>query len=256
MKTVRLVHWNEHEGLERQKQLEALGFETEFDGGDGVFMMKLLQAGPPDAVVIDLSRLPSHGREVGHGVRTRKAIRHVPIVFVDGEPEKVKRIKALLPDAIYTTWGRIKAALPKAIARPPKNPVVPDHHAAWGKSTAEKLGAKPGFKIALLASPKGFADSLKPWPAKVAFTARPDSAADLFLCFARSRHELLAHLHALKAADRQTAWLIWPKKASGVKSDLDGNIVRNTGLASGWVDFKVCSVDDTWSGLAFKRKKP
>ena len=256
MKTVRLVHWNEDEGLERQKQLEALGFETEFDDGDGVFMMKLLQAGPPDAVVIDLSRLPSHGREVGHGVRTRKTIRHLAIVFVDGEPEKVKRIKALLPDAIYTTWGRIKTALPKAIAKPPKNPVVPDHNAAWGKSTAEKLGAKPGFKIALLASPKGFADSLKPWPAKVAFTARPDAAADLFLCFARAERELQAHLLALRGvADRQTLWLVWPKKASGVKSDLDGNVVRTTGLAAGWVDFKVCSIDATWSGLAFKRRR-
>ena len=256
MKTVRLVHWNEDEGLERRKQLEALGFETEFDFGDGLMNVKLLQANPPDAVVIDLSRLPSHGREVGHGVRTRKGIKHLPIVFVDGEPEKIKRTKLLLPDAIYTTWGRIKTALPKAIAKPPKNPVVPDHNAAWGKSTAEKLGAKPGWKVALLASPKGFADSIKPWPAKVTFTARPETNVDLFLCFARSQHELHAHLLALKAAERQTAWLIWPKKASGVKSDLDGNIVRNTGLAAGWVDFKVCSVDTTWSGLAFKRRKP
>jgi hypothetical protein len=255
MKTVRLVHWNEDEGLEKRKQLEALGFETAFDFGDGLMNVKLLQANPPDAVVIDLSRLPSHGREVGHGVRTRKGIKHLPIVFVDGEPEKVKRTKLLLPDAIYTTWGRIKTALPKAIAKPPTNPIVPDHNAAWGKSTAEKLGTKPGFKVALLASPKGFADSLKPWPAKVTFTARPDPNVDLFLCFARSQHELQAHLLALRVAGRQTAWLIWPKKASGVKSDLDGNVVRNTGLATGWVDFKVCSVDDTWSGLAFKRKR-
>jgi hypothetical protein len=56
-------------------------------------------------------------------------------------------------------------------------------------------------------------------------------------------------------ADRQTMWLFWPKKASGVKSDLDGNVVRNSGLAAGWVDDKVCSVDDTWSALAFKRRK-
>ena len=51
------------------------------------------------------------------------------------------------------------------------------------------------------------------------------------------------------------AWLIWPKKASGVRSDVDGNVVRETGLAAGLVDFKVCSVDATWSGLAFKRRK-
>lgn len=255
MKTVRLVHWNEDEGLERQKQLEALGFAVEFDAVDGLANVRLIQASLPDAVVIDLSRLPSHGREVGHGIRTRKATRLLPIVFVDGEPEKVARTKLLLPDAVYTTWGRIKTALSKAIAKPPTDPIVPDHNAAWGKSTAEKLGAKPGFKVALLASPKGFTDAIAPWPPKVSFTARPDAHVDVFLCFARTRRELLAHLMTLKAAERQTVWLIWPKKASGVKSDLDGNIVRETGLAAGWVDFKVCSVDATWSGLAFKRRK-
>jgi hypothetical protein len=50
-------------------------------------------------------------------------------------------------------------------------------------------------------------------------------------------------------------WLLWPKKASGVRSDLDGNVVRETGLAAGLVDYKVCSVDATWSGLAFKRRR-
>jgi CheY-like chemotaxis protein len=255
MNTIRLIHWNEDEGLERQQQLEALGFDAAFDFGDGVFAMRLVRSNPPDAVVIDLSRMPSHGREVAHTLRSAKGTRHLPIVFVDGEPDKVERTRQLLPDAAYTTWGRIKTALPRAIAKPPTNPVVPDHNAAWGKPTVEKLGAKPGFTIAVLASPKGFANSLKPWPAKVTFTARPDPTVDLFLCFARSARELHAHLLALNVADRQTAWLLWPKKASGVKSDLDGNVVRTTGLAAGWVDFKVCSVDDTWSALAFKRRK-
>ena len=189
-------------------------------------------------------------------MRGAKATRHLPIVFVDGEPEKVKRTRLLLPDATYTTWGRIKTALPKAIAKPPKNPVVPDHNVAGRTPLVAKLGVKPGFKVALLASPKGFADTLKPLPAKVTFTARPESTVDLFLCFARSSRELHAHLLSLQGlADRQTMWLVWPKKASGVKSDLDGNVVRTTGLAAGWVDYKVCSIDDTWSGLAFKRRK-
>jgi CheY-like chemotaxis protein len=255
MATIRLVHWNEDEGLERREQLEAFGFDASFDFGDGVFTLRLIRSSPPDAVVIDLSRLPSHGREVAHGLRSSKATRHVPIVFVGGEADKVERTRQLLPDAVYTSWGRIKTALPKAIAKPPRAPVVPDHHAAWAKPTAEKLGAKPGFRIAVLASPRGLIDALKPWPTKVTFTAKPDPTADLFLCFARSSHELQVHLLALKAAERQTAWLIWPKKASGVKSDLDGNIVRTVGLAAGWVDFKVCAVTDVWSGLAFKRRK-
>ena len=256
MKTVRLVHWNEDEGLERRKQLEAFGFDTAFDAGDGVVVLRQIRASLPDAVVIDLSRIPSHGREVAQHLRNAKGTRHLPIIFVDGEPEKVARTKQLLPDAVYTTWARIKTALPRAIATPPVNPVIPDHNAAWGKPTVGKLGVKPGFKVALLGAPKGMADSLKPWPDKVTLTARPESDADLFLCFAKTLPELHGRLLSVAAvAGRQTLWLSWPKKASTLKSDLDGNIVRETGLGAGWVDFKVCSIDATWSGLAFKRRK-
>jgi CheY-like chemotaxis protein len=252
-KTVHLVHWDEDEGLERQRQLEALGVNAVYEWGGGQVVMRALKASTPDAVVIDLSRIPSHGREIGRTLRDCKSTRHIPLVFVDGEPDKVKATKALLPDATYTTWGRIKTALPRAMARPVKNPVVPD--AMSGKPTVQKLGIRPGHKVALLGSPKGFADTLTPLPAKVKFTARPEPDADIFLCFARSTRELQAHLLAASRAEGPTLWLIWPKKASGVASDLDGNVVRLTGLGAGWVDFKVCAVNATWSGLAFKRRR-
>lgn len=256
MPTVRLIHWDEDEGLERQKQLEALGYDVSFDSGEAVaFVLRALTASSPDAIVIDLSRLPSHGREVGRLIRGSKTTRHLPLVYVDGAPEKVAATKALLPDATYTTWARLKTALPRAIARPVRNPIVPGDLLS-GKPTVAKLGVKPGNRVAVLGSPKGFVGTLKPLPPKVTFTARAEPSADLFLCFVRSARELIAHLVSLRdAVERQTLWMIWPKKASGVKSDLDGNVVRETGLAAGWVDFKVCSVDDTWSGLAFKRKR-
>ena len=255
MKTVRLIHWNEDEGLERQEQLEALGFDVAFDFGDSLYASRQIKASPPDAVVIDLSRIPSHGREVAHSVRGTKATRHVPIVFVDGEPEKVEKTRQFIPDATFTTWGRIKTALPKAMARPLKNPVIPDHN-AWGKPTVAKLGVRAGFKVALLGSPKGFADTLESLPAKVKFTARAEPDADIYICFARTAPELQAHLLGVgDAAGRQTLWMAWPKKASGIKSELDGNIVRETGLRAGWVDFKVCAINDIWSGLAFKRRR-
>lgn len=265
VRTVRLIHWNEDEGLERQKQLEALGFDVAFDFGDSLYATRQIKANPPDAVVIDLSRIPSHGREVAHSVRGTKATRHVPIVFVDGEPEKIEKTRQFIPDATFTTWGRIKTALPKAMARPLKNPLIPDHN-AWGKPTVAKLGVKAGFKVALLGSPKGFADTLEPLPAKVKFTARPERDADIYICFARTAPELQAHLLGVRdTADppsrsssgtgRQTLWLAWPKKTSGLNSELDGNIVRETGLRAGWVDFKVCAINDIWSGLAFKRRK-
>jgi CheY-like chemotaxis protein len=252
---IRLVHWDEDEGLERRKQLEALGFDTEFESGDSLFVARAIKAGPPDAVVIDLSRRPSSGREVAHSVRMTKATRRLPLVFVDGEREKVERTRQFVPDATYTTWGRIKTALPKAIRHPVANPQVPDHR-RWRTPLSTKLGIKEGFKVALLGSPKGFATILQPLPAQVTFTARPDAAADLYLCFARTSHELQAHLMSVHAAaNRQTMWLVWPKKAAKVNSELDGNVVRLTGLGAGWVDFKVCSVDDTWSALAFKRRR-
>jgi len=138
--------------------------------------------------------------------------------------------------------------------RPARKPAAA--HVVYNTPLPKKLGVKADFTVALLASPRGFTASLKPLPAKVSFTARPEADADLFICFAKTAAELQAHILAIPATvTRQTLWLAWPKKASGVQSELDGNIVRNTGLAAGWVDYKVCSLDDTWSALAFKRKK-
>jgi hypothetical protein len=256
MAVIRLVHYDEDEGLERQKQLEALGFDTVFEFAHGGSTLKLIRAAsPPDAIVIDMTCKPSHGREVGRVLRMSKWSRGYPLIFVDGAPATIAQTKALLPDATYTSWGRVKTAIARAIARPLKSPVVPKDLMS-GKPTVEKLGVKAGFLVALLGSPKGFAETLTPLPGKVKFTAKADAQADLFLCFARTAREMQAQFLALKAAaDRQTLWMIWPKKASGVKSDLDGNVVREGGLAVGWVDYKVCSVDDTWSGLAFKRRK-
>ena len=142
----------------------------------------------------------------------------------------------------------------KSKPRPAARPAAA--HVVYNTPLPKKLGIKPGFVVALLKSPKGFATAtLKPLPAKVSFTARPEADADLFICFARTAAELHAHILSIPTSTMQTMWLAWPKKASGVASDLDGNIVRTTGLAAGWVDFKVCSVDDTWSALAFKRRK-
>jgi CheY-like chemotaxis protein len=253
---VRLIHWNGPEGRERRLFLTSLGHEAVYDDLDGPALGRRLRADCPDAFVIDLSRLPSHGREVAMALRTLKSTRSVPIVFVDGDPQKVARLKALLPDATYTTWGRLKAALPRAIAHAPVAPIVPPSSIYSGKPAVEKIGVKERMQVCLLGAPPRFAETLTPLPAKVKFSAKAERTADLFLCFVRSARELAAHFASLApVADRQTLWMIWRKKASGVKSDLNGNVVRETGLAAGWVDFKICSIDDTWSGLAFKRRR-
>jgi hypothetical protein len=256
MATIRLIHWNAPEGRERKLRLASLGHHVEFDEVDGAGMGKVLRRSTPDAYVIDLSRLPSGGRTIAMWLRTNKSTRHVPIVFVDGDPAKVKKVKELIPDAVYTTWSKLKTAIPRALAAPPSNPVVPPSAIYTGRSVLEKLGVKAGMHVCVVNAPPGFVASLKPVPAGVSFTARADARCDLFLAFARNRRDLFGHLVGLEQhIDRQTLWLAWPKRASRLTTDLDGNVVRTSGLEGGWVDFKICAIDDTWSGLAFKRRK-
>lgn len=256
MAHLRLIHWNGPEGRERKLRLASLGHHADFDDVDGAELLRALRATPPEAFVIDLSRLPSHGREVAMWLRSTKATRHVPLVFVDGDPAKVARLKALLPDATYTSWGRLKTALAKALARPVTTPAVPPSSTYSARPTVAKLGIKPGMRVSVLKAPAGIIDSWRPAPPKVVFTATPSATCDLFVAFVRTGRELAIVLDTLtRDVTRQTVWIAWPKKASGVKSDLTGNVVRATGLAGGWVDFKICAIDDTWSGLAFKRRR-
>ena len=253
---VRLIHWDGPLGRERKQQLASLGHQVEFDDLEQLAQRRALRSNPPDAYVIDLSRLPSHGREVAMALRTYKDTRHVPIVFVDGEPEKVQKVKAVLPDATFTTWGRLKTSLPKAVARRPAAPIVPPSSIYSGKPTVEKLGVKNGMRVCVLGAPPGFLEALGRLPPKTSFTAKPSPECELFLVVVRSQHELAAQFVAVsRHVDRQTVWVIWPKKGSRVRSEVNANDVRAIGIAAGWVDFKVCSVSDVFSGYAFKRKK-
>ena len=104
MSTICILHWNEPEAAERLERLQAAGFAAFHTQLAGPPLFQRLRQEPPDAIVIDLARLPSHGREVGAALRAAKATRFIPLVFVGGEPEKVARVQALLPDATYTTW--------------------------------------------------------------------------------------------------------------------------------------------------------
>ncbi|MGQ0733940.1 MAG: hypothetical protein ACT4QD_09820 [Acidobacteriota bacterium] len=257
MARVRLIHWNEAEGREAALRLASLGHHADFEALDGPRLLRAVRASPPEAIVIDLSRRPSHGREVGLALRSYKTTRRIPLVFVGGEKEKVARIRALLPDAAYTTWGRVHAALVRALARRVRDPVVPPSSIYSSKPAVEKLGIKPGMRVAVLGAPPRIEEAiLMPRPRGVTLSARPEPTCDLFLAFVRSQRELAVRLLSLtEQVGRQTVWFIWPKATSKVPSDLTANLVRETGLASGWVDFKVCSVDATWSGLAFKRRR-
>jgi CheY-like chemotaxis protein len=133
-----LVHWHEAEAAERAERLRSFGHDVvvhwQQDGGGD--LTRALAAEPPDALVIDLGRLPSHGREVATWLRQKKSLRHVPIVFVPGDEAKTARIRELLPDAVFAPWERLRPALARAIARPVAAPVVPARRLPSGRSSA------------------------------------------------------------------------------------------------------------------------
>ena len=125
-----------------------------------------------------------------------------------------------------------------------------------GTPLPKKLGIKEGSVVALLDAPRGFRKTLGKLPAGAKLRAGSAPDCTLTLWFTRSRAELTRGLRqAAKLAAQGTVWIIWPKQASGVVTDLKEGMVREAGLAAGLVDYKVCAVDATWSGLAFARRK-
>lgn len=255
---VRLIHWNDAEARERAARLEVAGYEVVADVPNGPGFLRELRETPPAAVVIDLSRIPSQGRDVGLAIRQYRATRHVPLVFVEGEPAKMARARELLPDAAYTTWGRIRGALKATLSRPPADPVVPASRLAGyaGAPLAKKLGIRPGSTVALIGAPSGFERTLGRLPDGVVLRRRGGARRDLTLWFTRSRLELDRRVGPMAAAlGGGRLWIVWPKKASGLDSGLSQVVVRKVGLAAGLVDFKICAVDDTWSGLQFVRRR-
>jgi CheY-like chemotaxis protein len=122
---IRLVHWDQAEGAKRAEALRELGYEVDAQPlSTGEIRRLGEQAGA--ALVIDLSRLPSQGRDAAVAVRRSRSGRRVPIVFAGGSSEKITRVRETLPDATYTSWEGIGNALVAAIAALPADPVVPE----------------------------------------------------------------------------------------------------------------------------------
>jgi len=119
-----------------------------------------------------------------------------------------------------------------------------------GTPLPRKLGIKPGHRVLLVQAPRGLA--LAPLPAGVKVERRAGPPPyDVLVAFAKDRAALDRELvRAIPLMHESSAlWVAWPKRASHQQTDLDENGVRDTGLAAGLVDVKVCAIDDVWSGL-------
>jgi hypothetical protein len=124
-----------------------------------------------------------------------------------------------------------------------------------GKALGVKLGIKPGHLVALDNAPAGFV--IEGVPDGVRPSRRPgNSAYDVILAFCPDRARLARRLPALieRTTTTGAVWIAWPKRSSGIATDLDENGVRDIALPLGVVDVKVCAVDETWSGLKLVRR--
>ena len=122
-----------------------------------------------------------------------------------------------------------------------------------GKPVVEKLGIKPGFCIFTAGAPAAYHDIVGKLPADVTIAPRPKPPLDMVHLFATEAAGLAAKLRFYRAAVAPDGmvWVSWPKKSSGIASDLSDVAVRQIALPLGLVDTKVCAIDENWSGLKF-----
>jgi hypothetical protein len=126
-----------------------------------------------------------------------------------------------------------------------------------GTPLVKKIGIKAGNRVALVDEPIGFRKELLDLPPDVEFISPNGNSKlaplDVILFFMKSRASLEKHLPKLKSKIVQSGmiWTAWPKRASGLETDLNENVIRDSGLAIGLVDIKVCAINEVWSGLKF-----
>jgi len=123
-----------------------------------------------------------------------------------------------------------------------------------GTPLVKKLGFKEGFRTGLVNPPKGIQKELAPLPNNLSVSVGTlTKPLDLIILFADSQKMVKTEFLKLARKLRQNGmlWIAWPKKASGIATDLSENTVRDIGLAAGLVDVKVCAINDVWSGLKF-----
>jgi hypothetical protein len=120
-----------------------------------------------------------------------------------------------------------------------------------GTPLPQKLGIKPGTIVVAIDPPDHYRKLLEPIPSGVNFASRAVGKTKFFHLFVKERRALQNHLQSLrqKIAEDAAVWISWPKKSSGVATDITEDVIRSVALPLGFVDIKVCAVDETWSGL-------
>lgn len=259
MPRARLLHWKESEAGPHIEALRKAGYQVDYEEQFRPALMKEWRDSPPDAFVIDLSRLPSHGREIAIALRHSPRTRAVPIVFCGGEEEKVARIRGELPDASYCALPKLRSTLRTALANRPADPVKPlqmmDRYGS--RSAAQKLGIKESSTVRLVEPPRNAVQALGDLPHNVEILDDTSiGTASVTLCFLHEAHSLLPTLSRVRGlAGTSKLWILWRKGGSAARGDVTENALRQNAMALGLVDYKICSVNNVWSAMLFAAKR-
>lgn len=242
-----MIHRDLAEAAERAARLRCQGFDAEPYTSLGARGFRGIRANPPAVALIDLTRLPSYGKAIGTLMRESPSLRTIPLVFIEGDPEKNAGVREVLPDAVIAPWTKIDAAIRKAIGQKSKAPMPPQPSRT---PVAAKLGIRDGSLVALVRAPEGFElAGVRPHP-------RVDEA-DVILMFFKSAAALGRELPTLPNLLRKgrKLWILWPKQASAKAGDLTMVRIRDMASPFGLVDYKVCAVDATWSGMVLGQRR-
>lgn len=258
MARVQLLHWNASEAGAYLELLEAAGHQVNYEPEFSAALLRSWRESPPDAFVIDLSRLPSHGREIAGALRQSCATRHVPLVFCEGAEEKVARVRSELPDATFCTRKTLRSLLRRALQMRPAAPVVPREmmQRYAGRSAAQKLGIQEGSRVALIDAPRDCPKLLGNLPKSVEFLEKAGDNINVTLCFAENPGSLQHWLSKVRGRAAGTKlWILWRKGGSAARGEVTEQMVRERGIDLGLVDYKICSVNEVWSALLFAKKR-
>ena len=126
-----------------------------------------------------------------------------------------------------------------------------------GTPLAKKLGLAPGMSVVTVDAPTGYRELLEPLPEAVRFSSKIDRTTNVVHVFSANKAQLKRALKAYrkKLDSRAVVWVSWPKKAAKIPTDVTEDVVRELALPLGFVDVKVCAVDEVWSGLKLVVRK-
>jgi len=249
-----MICWNAQAAGERRLLLEAQGFRVDPVLSRSTGMVGKLAAAAPLALVIDLDSKPAYGREAAIYLRNTASVRHLPMVFAGGVAEKIARVRAELPDAVYCEWNAVQAGINRAITAPPVRPIRPRARGEImprGPVLAGKLDLRPGTRLSMQGDVIGLGKRLG-----LEYEDRISRETGMAILVVRSAQDLDAAFDyaAGQLPPKAGLWMVYPKRSGRLKTDFSQKDLLAMGAARGLIGYKNCAIDADWSGLRFAWK--